>query len=127
MLARSGRGPRDVETTFMKMGNKTMSCTIDYLAFSSYTYCRKNVVPRAHDISDSRFVQLIDHCDGSQLQFVFEYYESNKVEVRFRVTAKHCLHLFFVQVLDVFSCKSNYPKASMSVEAEELIVVHGYC
>lgn len=111
----------------MEMWDKTMSRAIDYLALSSYTYCRKNVISRAHDISDSRIVQLIYHCGGSQFQFIFEYYESNEVEVRFRVSAIQCLHSFFVQFLDVFGRKSNYSKASMSVEAEELIVIQGYC
>lgn len=127
MLASFEYGPRDVETTFMEMGDKTMSRAIDYLALSSYTYCRKNVISRAHDISNSRIIQLIDHCGGSQLQFILEYYESNKIEVRFRVAAKHCMQTFFVQILDMFGCKSNYSKASMGIEAEELIVIHGYC
>lgn len=111
----------------MEMWDKTMSRAIDYLALSSHTYCRKNVISRAHDISDSRIVQLINHSGGSHLQFVFEYYESNEVEVRFCVSAMHCLHPFFAQILDVFGRKSNYSKASMGVEAEKLIVIHGYC
>ena len=62
------------------MRYKAVGRAIDYVAFSCHTYGSKNVITCTHDISDARFVELVDYAGGAWLKLVFKYDEPYQVK-----------------------------------------------
>ena len=93
------------------------------MAFSSNTYCRQDIVARAHDTPDIGIVEFLDNFGRDVFQFVLENDEPYKVKSRFCVRSLHLLNLGPAEFRYTFSGASNHSESAMRIVAEEVVVI----
>ena len=104
-----------------------MSSAINEITLSGNADGGEYVVSSAHDLANVSIVELVDHVRSSVLQFVFEDDKSEKLELRLGVMARHFFDFGPIQRFNVLSRTGNDPKASMSIESQQLLVVYWDC
>lgn len=110
--------------TIHELWNEAMSCAINHITLSGHTDCRKYVIPCTHDLPNVGIIEFVDHTCGGRFQLVLEDNEAKEIEVRLRILAPHFCHLCPVQRLDMLGCASDNSKAPVSVEVQQVIVIH---
>lgn len=101
-----------------------MSCAINHIALSGHTNRRKYVIPCTHDLPNVGIIEFVDYSCGGRFQLVLEDNEAKEIEVRLSVLAPHLFDFCPVQRLDMLGCASDDSEASVSVEVQQIVVIH---
>ena len=101
-----------------------MSCAINHITLSGYTNRRKYVVSCTHDLSNVGVIEFVDYACGGRFQLVLEDNEAKEVELRLSILAPHLLYLCPGQRFDMLGCASDDSKSPMSVEVQQIVVIH---
>src|SRR4051794_26057421 len=102
-------------------GDKAVSRLVDHVAFRSDADGSKDIVSSDHNSADVGLEELLQDACGGGLQFILEYDETNKFEVRFDIVALHLLGLDPAELLHMLRRASNDTVTAMRVVCELLL------
>ena len=104
-----------------------MSGAINEITFSCDADGCEYVVSSAHDLANISLVEFLDHVRRGLFQFVFEDDKPEKFKLRFGVMTRQLFHFRPIQRCNVLSGTGDDSKSSVSIEAEQLLVVYRDC
>ena len=101
-----------------------MSCAINHVTLSGHTNRCKYVVSCTHDVSNIGIVEFTNNSGGGRFQLVFEYDKAKEIKVTLSILASQFSDLCPIQRFDMLGRAGDDSKASVSVEAEQILIIH---